>query len=82
MVHVLQLEIKDLQQQLRLAEQAGSEARADNARLKQEQQEDSRTTEVFPSSQTSPLCPSNSCRIKSMVKIMNCLVKRVQITHL
>lgn len=50
-VHVLQLEIKDLQQQLRLAEQAGAEARTDNARLKQEQQEDSRATEV-----SSPLC--------------------------
>jgi hypothetical protein len=45
-VRAVQLELTDAQQRLRLAEQAGAEARADIFRLKQEQHEDARATEV------------------------------------
>ncbi|KAK9904052.1 hypothetical protein WJX75_003480 [Coccomyxa subellipsoidea] len=44
-VRAVQLELTDAQQRLRLAEQAGAEARADIFRLKQEQHEDARATE-------------------------------------
>ena len=45
-MRAVQLELTDAQQRLRLAEQAGAEARADIFRLKQEQHEDARATEV------------------------------------
>ncbi len=45
-VRAVQLELADLQQRLRMADQAAAEARTDIARLKLEQHEDTRTTEV------------------------------------
>lgn len=45
-VHEVQLQLSEVQQRLRLAEQAAAEARSDAARLKQEYNQDSLTTEV------------------------------------
>lgn len=59
-MQAVQLELTDAQQRLRLAEQASAEARADFFRLKQEQHEDSRATEVRPHWHCVVLCQATN----------------------